>query len=118
MSSTSQNQILNKSGRSHWSYVTEEGRRAFVPVSRKLWVELQQEDSTNGPHGQLCCSFRGSVYTVYMSLTGCSVGTAFVLACVGRPPGNNLCDSIRFIICQGNYLQGAVSHLHVGVINF
>lgn len=51
VSSALQNQILNKSGRSHWSYVTEEGRRAFLPSSRKLWVELQQEEFTNGPHG-------------------------------------------------------------------
>lgn len=117
VSSALQNQILNKSGRSHWSYVTEEGRRAIVPLCRKLRVELQQQEFANGPHGQLCCYFRGSVCTVYMSLTVCSEGTAFVLACMGRPPGNNLCHSISFIICQGNYLQGAVVHLHVGLIN-
>lgn len=57
VSSALQNQILNKSGRTQWSYVTEEGRRAFVPSCRKLWVVLQQEEFTNGPHGQLCCSF-------------------------------------------------------------
>lgn len=55
---------------------------------------------------------------VSMSWTGCSEGTAFVLARVVRPPGNNLCDSISFIICQGNYLPGTVGHLHVGLISF
>lgn len=54
--------------------------------------------------------------TVLVSGTGCHAGTAFVLACVARPPGNNLCDSISFIICQGNYLQEAVGHLCVGLL--
>lgn len=53
-----------------------------------------------------------------MSLTGCSAATAFVWACMSRPPGNNLCDSISFVIYQGNYRRGAVGHLRVGLISF
>lgn len=56
--------------------------------------------------------------TVSMTLTGCGAGTAFVLACVVHPPGNNLCNSISFIICQGNYQRGAVGHLRAGLISF